>query len=465
VPLLAVPAFALTWWLGCYLVGRDPARPVLWRAAAALAAYATAMATWSLAPDGALTTVLLCLPALAWAGVLVALLPTRLPERRRIERGWLVVSALFLGMAVVLPPAGKLVALAPPAGALVLLWRFTDAVRPRSLTLPLTVAAVLYGAALSAVLLPYDLGPPVLALAAMGLDLLLLGYLVAVADAVDAGERLHPDLRRSAVAAALVTVLCGTPAALTMLAAPGEPVVGGLQFVLLGIVLSAVGLGAAVHRALDRLAFVHEERLRVDRAALLLLAEALPRRRERHRLIALDPDEFARLTRRALETYGDPGRLLRSPLVDLPAVDRRVAARGRASEQPLARAVELQAVLRDGVERLRPEGALALTEEWRLYHALHYCCVRGLRPYDRAARLDGLDRDARRVVEWFRRYVPRRNLRRWQDEGARRVAERLWRDLVGTDPRWLTRASAGTAPGRAKIPTRSAYRPEGTETG
>ena len=37
MPAIAVPAFALTWWLACYLVGRDPGRTVLWRAAGALA--------------------------------------------------------------------------------------------------------------------------------------------------------------------------------------------------------------------------------------------------------------------------------------------------------------------------------------------------------------------------------------------------------------------------------------------
>jgi hypothetical protein len=65
------------------------------------------------------------------------------------------------------------------------------------------------------------------------------------------------------------------------------------------------------------------------------------------------------------------------------------------------------------------DGLFGTTEEWRYYNALYYCCVLGLRPYDRRrVRTDGLDRDARRALDWFRRYVPRRHMRQWQREGA-----------------------------------------------
>jgi hypothetical protein len=63
---------------------------------------------------------------------------------------------------------------------------------------------------------------------------------------------------------------------------------------------------------------------------------------------------------------------------------------------------------------------------------------------------EGLDRDDRRAYDWFRRHVPRRLMRQWQREGAGLVADRLWAELVSTDPRWLTRAGALAAP-----PTRS----------
>jgi hypothetical protein len=437
---IAVPVFALTWWLACYLIGRDPSRSVLWRAALALITFAAAVAVWTVAPAGALTTVLLCVPALAWAGAAVGLLRESLPERRQIERGGLVLSAIFLVIITVLPRGGKLIALAPLIGGLVVLWRFRDAVRPRLLPAAVTAAAGLYGLGLVAVLLPVDLGAPVLVLAAMGFDLLVLGFLVAVADAVDSGERLRPDLRRSAVAGSAAALLVGGPATLTMLAAPGRPVVVVLQFLIVAVAMGAVGLTGPVRRGLDGIAFVHDERLRLDRAALLLLAETLPRRRERQALIALSRPEFVRLTERALDDFGDLGRLLRSPLIDLPTVDRRMA--GPGADRPLARAVELRAVLVESVARLKPTGLFGTTEDWRHYNALHYCCVIGLRPYGRAPRTEGLDRDSLRALEWFRLHVPQLSLQEWRSEGAALVAARLWGELVDTDPRWLSRTPA-----------------------
>jgi hypothetical protein len=448
VPAIAVPAFALTWWLAAYLVGRDPSRPVLWRAAGALASYAIAVAAWTVSPDSTTAQILLCVPALAWAGTAVGLLPDDMPERRQIDRGWLVLSAIFLVTVVALPAEGRLVSLAPLVGGLVLLWRFQDKVRPRMLPAAVTASAILYGFGLVVMLVPIDLGSPALVLAAMGLDLMVLGYLVAVADALDSGERLLPDLRRSAVSALTAALVVGGLATLTMLAAPRMRVVLILQFLLVAAVMAYAGLVGHARRGLDRIAFPHDDRLRLDRAALMLLAEALPRRRERHDLIRVSEEEFRRLTERALDNYGDLGRLLRSPLIDLPTVDRRLT--GQGAEKPLARAIELRAVLLESVSRLKPDGLFGTSEEWRHYNALYYCGVLGIRPYDRKGTTDGLDRDARRAFEWFRRYVPRRSMRQWQRDGAKLVADRLWGELVRTDPRWLTRAGALAAP-----PTRS----------
>jgi hypothetical protein len=437
VPAIAVPAFALTWWLACYLIGRDPAWPAGRRAAGALLAYAAGVAVWTVAPASTAAEVLLTAPALLWAGAAVALLPDFVPERRQIERGWLILSGAFVLITVLVPPAGRLVVLAPLIGGLSLLWRFRDQVEPRMLPVVLTAVAVLYGAALVVLLFPTDLGAPGLAIAAIGLDVLILGYLVAVAEAVDAGERLRPDLSRSLVAAVLGTLLAGGPAIFTMFDEGSSETVTILQFVLVGVVMTAIGLAGRVQRMLDRIAFWSDERLRSDRTALLLLADALPRRRERHRLIATNEADFRRFVRRALENYGDLGRLMRSPLTDLPAVDQRLT--GRATGQPPARAVELRTVLQEAVARLRPPGPFATDEQWRHYNALYFSYVLGLQPYRRRMRTDGLDRDTRRVIEWLRGYVPRHLLRRWQAEGVAMVATRLWDDMVSTDPRWLTR--------------------------
>jgi len=436
VPALAVPAFALAWWAACYLIGRDPARGALWRAAAALTAYAIGVAAWTTKPDSPLAQILLCVPALFWAGTAVALLPRTLPERRTIERGLLVLSVFFLVMVVLLPPVGRLVALVPLVGGLVLLWRFRDQVQPPTLPTALTVAAALYGVGLIALLLPVDLGLPELVVAAIGVDLTMLAFLIALANALEVGERLRPDLIRSLTAAVAATVVVGTPAVFTIMKA-GSATVTLLQFGLVGLVMTGVGLIGQLRRLLDRIAFHSDERLRQDRAALLLLAEALPRHRQRHRLIATGQPDFLRFTRQALDNYGRLGRLMRSPLTDLPAVDRRLS--GLTIEQPLARAMELRAVLQESVDRLRPAGRFATSDEWRHYNALYFGVVLGLDPYARKRSTDGLDREARLALDWMRRTVPRQTLRRWKDEGASIVARRLWDDMTHTDPSWLTR--------------------------
>ncbi|WP_203780104.1 hypothetical protein [Paractinoplanes rishiriensis] len=442
MPAIAVPAFALAWWGACYLIGRDPCRARSARAAAALAAYAIGLVAWTIAPASAPAQILFCVPALFWAGTAVALLPRTLPERRQIDVGWLVLSVVFLAVVIALPSAGRLVALAPLLGGLVLLWRFRDQVQPPVLPLALTVVAVLYAVALAVVLLPVDVGGPDLVLAAMGVDLLMLGFLVAVADALEVGERLRPHLIRAVLAAVAVTVPIGAAAVLTIVAVPDRRDVLLLQFGVVATAMTGLALAGRVRRILDTVAFRSDERLHQDRAALLLLADALPRHRQRHRLITTDRDDFLRFTRQALDNYDNLGRLMRSPLTDLPAVDRRLGA--LAAEQPLARALELRAVLAESVDRLRPAGKFDTSDEWRHYSALYFCVILGLDPYERRPRTEGLERDARLAVDWMRRNVSRPTLRRWQSEAAAIVSRRLWDELMGADPRWLTRARTPT---------------------
>jgi hypothetical protein len=342
---------------------------------------------------------------------------------------------------VALPSAGRLVVLAPLVGGLVLLWRFRDQVQPPMLPGAMSVVAVLYALGLTVLLLPIDLGEPLLVIAAIGLDLMMLAFLVAVSDSLHVGERLRADLIRGVTAAVLGTVVVGGPAVATILVA-GSTAVTLVQFGMVALVMSAVALIGQLRRCVDRIAFRGDARLRKDRAALMSQADALLRHRQRHRLIATRQDDFTRFTRQALDNYQHLGRLMRSPLTDLPAVDRRLSP--QAVEQPLARAVELRAVLADGVDRLRPAGAFATSDEWRHFNALHFCVVMGLNPYERRQRTDGLDREARRALDWMRRYVPRRKLRHWQHEAAAIVARRLWDELTNADPRWLTTRSTNS---------------------
>jgi hypothetical protein len=426
VPAIAVPAFILSCWLACYLIGRDPARATLRWTATALVSYALGVAAWTVAPGSPTAEILLCVPALCWAGAVVSLLPLTPAERRPIDRGAMLLGAAFLLMIIFLPEAGRLVVLAPLIGGLSLLWRMRAQVTPKMLTPALTVMALLFTAAL--VLLVFTVSGATAAVPALGLDLLVVGYLIAVAHANETGERLRPDLRRSLAAAIAVLVLAGIPAAATMYLVPEEHGATLLQFVVLAAGAALAGLGSQVRRALDRLALADEQALRADRSALFLNADALLRRREQRRLNTIGEPEFLRLTRRALVDFGDLNRLARSPLTDLPSVERRLAGR---EDQPRARARELRAVLRECVSGLRPAGPFSTTEEWRHYNVLQFCCVLGLNPYARRPRLDGVSREARLAVEWFKRYVPQDIAKQWQREAAMVVAEQLWTDVVG----------------------------------
>jgi hypothetical protein len=427
VPALVVPAFALSWWAACYLIGRDPRRVAPQRAAAALVAYGISVVLWTVAPDSAAAQIFVCVPALFWAGAAIGLLPDTNAERRHLDKGWLIVSGVVLIVVVLLPRDGRLVALAPLAGALVLLWRARARVRPPMLPAALAVAAVLYAVAL-AVILRRDGGYDSLVLAAIGVDLLMLGFLVSVAEALDLGERLRPDLVRAMTAGVAGSIVAGGLAALTIIAADAGTSVTILQYALVAVVMTLIGLTAPVNRGLDTVAFFHDSRLRASRSGLLQLGLALPRRRQPHRLLRTSEEDFVRFTRYALDNFRDDGRLMRSPLIELPAVDRRVS--GRTPEEPLARVTALRALLGEAVDRLRPPGQFSTGDPWHHYSALHFCNVLGVDPTGRRLRTDGLDREARQALSWMHQYVPRRVLRRWQVEGARVVATRLRDDFL-----------------------------------
>lgn len=427
MPAIVVPAFALAWWAACYLIGRDPRRRAPRRAAAALVAYGTAVVLWTVRPDSAAAQILVCVPALFWAGAAIGLLPETHPERRHLDRGWLIVSGVFLIVVAALPQTGRLVALAPLAGGMVLLWRAREHVRPPMLPAAMVVAAILYAVAL-AVILRMDIGFEGLVLAAIGVDLLMLGFLVSVAESLELGERLRPDLVRAVTGGVAGSVVAGGLVALTTIAADGDTSVTIIQYVLLAVVMTLIGLTAAVNGGLDTVAFFHDAGLRAARSGLRQLSVALPRRRQRHRLLRTGEEDFVRFTRYALDNYRDDARLLRSPLIDLPAVDRHVT--GRAAEEPLARVTALRTVLGEAVERLRPPGQFATSDVWHHYSALYFCSVLGVNPKGRRLRTDGLDREARQALSWMHQYVPREVLRRWQTEGATIVATRLRDELM-----------------------------------
>ncbi|GAB2984204.1 hypothetical protein [Saccharothrix stipae] len=381
---VSVATFGLAWWLGLYLLLRDPRKHLLQRASIGLLAYALVIVL-------PLPPMALAVPAVAWTGVVVCWLPVRYDR-------WWRYSALPLLAAAYFAPV---VVLIPLAAALVLCLRVRRAL--------LGAATILFG--LSCALLLLDVLPEPLVIASAGVDLLVFGVVVAVADAFDEGEAIRADMVRSLLTSAGLAAVFGGQVALFL--------DDRLVPLLYGTVAAAIAvqvLANPLALLVDKVAVPDVAR---ERAELRDAAEALPRR------AALDPGEFVKLTRRALSHYGDLGKLVASPLTELPVIDARLAARG-ASDQPLERAAELKSLLLESICRLKPrDGDFGTSDEWRHYNALYFYYVAGIRPYSRRTKREDLDPTARRALAWFVNQVPERTLHNWQNAGARLVAEDL----------------------------------------
>jgi hypothetical protein len=272
-------------------------------------------------------------------------------------------------------------------------------------------------------LLGFEVVPSGLLLACMAPDLAALGWVIAAFDAFDEGEVLAPDMLRSALVAAIAAVVFGGQVGIAM-ALRGESLLG----LLYGTVAAAIAvqvLATPLQAGVDRVA-LRSGRLRRARGELREVADALARKDSASRLAELDEAEFARLTRRALSHYGDLGKLVSNPLVDLPVIATRLADR-RAADAPLERATELKSVLGECIAALKPntDDEFGTSEEWRYYNALYFYYVRGIRPYSVRTKRADLDHVCRRALSWFADQVPQRTLHNWQTTAARIIAREL----------------------------------------
>jgi hypothetical protein len=460
--LLTLLSFAVAWWLGIYLIARDPRKPLLRRAGLGLLAYALALAADLLRavspeaqqePLARLHTLLVFLPALLWTGATLLLLPDEsAPDagsasphrstREPLDRVWrlalvpVTLVTLLLAAGGALPgaapgePAYPLLAalvLLPLAVCLALLLRSRRVVRPASALGLALVATLFFGLGFGLLLFPLGLVPRAWGLLGIGVDLALLGLAVAAWDAFAEGESLRRDMLRSAIGAAAAALLFGSQVGLAIAVGAGAtpPMVALLLATVAGGIATQT-LAGPLQALLDRLAFAREPGLLRARAELRASEAALPRLRLDPEIAALDEAEFARLTRRALSHYGDLARLAASPLTRLPQIEERLGERG-APDQPIERAAELQALLAESIARLKPRegGEFGTSDAWRYYNALYFPYVAGVKPYRRRGDTEDLDRTARQALAWFDSQVPQRTLHNWQNAAARLVARDL----------------------------------------
>ena len=442
---LSAVVFTLSWWLGLYLLARDPRKPVLVLAAIGLTSFASVVALDAVrvvSGSDVLSSVevyLVTVPGIAWFAVLLEMSRPSDTWRGRAGEIALVVcvaAVAFFGAAMAGNVDGPLrmghwVMFA--AVSLSSLGAMVKAVlvKPPQPVVTFVVLATLFFALGNAILIiPLGLVPSWLALASTGFDVALLGVAVAIGDAFDEGQALRADMLRSFAATAVVALLFGGQLLIGLAVSGQVTALTVLLFTSLGIAIAINVLADPLAGLLDRLAFSRSPDLRADRAALRRTEAALPLR-SANPLDGVDDDTFARLTRRALGHYGDLSKLVASPLTALPLIDERLAARG-APDQPLERANELKALLADRIARLKPRdvGDFGTTEQWRHYNSLYFPYVVGVRAYAQNATASGLDPVARQAWQWFVTEVPQRSLHNWQNAAARLIAADLRGNLI-----------------------------------
>ena len=443
---LSALVFALSWWLGLYLVARDPRKLVLVLASVGLTSFALVVALDAVrlvSGSGLLSRVeiyLVAVPGIAWFAVLLELSRPRDSWRSRAGEVALVAGVAvvaFAGAAMAGDVEGPLrlghwVMFA--AVSVSSLGAMIHAVLRRSQPRPVVgfiVVATLFFALGNAILvIPLGLVPSWLALASTGFDVALLGVAVAIGDAFDEGQALRKDMLRSFVGTMVVAVLFGGQLLIGLAVGGQNTTMAVLLFTSLAIAIAINVLADPLAGLLDRLAFSRSPDLRADRAALRSTEAALPLR-SGNPLVGMDEDTFVRVTRRALGHYGDLSKLVASPLTALPDIDERLSRRG-APDQPLERANELRALLAERIAGLKPRdgGDFGTTEQWRHYNSLYFPYVVGVRAYAQNATAAGLDPVSRQAWHWLVSEVPQRSLHNWQNAAARVIATDLRGNLA-----------------------------------
>ncbi|HUB55532.1 MAG TPA: hypothetical protein VMB04_10265, partial [Mycobacterium sp.] len=295
---LSALVFSLSWWLGLYLLARNPRKPVLALAAVGMCSFATAVALDAVrlvthsALLGHIEIYLVAVPGVAWFAVLLEL--GRPCDSERARTGELLLIGVVAALTLVGATLAGSVAGPLRLGHVVMcavisvstLGAMVAALRRRAQKIPvvgLVITATLFFALANAILIiPLGVVPSWLALASTGCDVLGLGVAVALWDAFDEGQALRADMLRSFTGTGAVVALLGGQMLigieLTRRQSTAQIALTVLLFTSLAIAASVQVLADPLAGLLDRLVFSRAPMLRADRETLRRTQSALPLR-------------------------------------------------------------------------------------------------------------------------------------------------------------------------------------------
>ena len=222
---LSALVFSLSWWLGLYLLARDPRKPVLVLAAIGLTSFAAVVALDAVRVVSGLHVLssieiyLVAVPGIAWFAVLLEL--SRPSDTWRSRAGEIALIAAvavmaFFGAAMAGNVDGPvrlghwvMFAVISLSSLGAMLRAVFGPWQPRPVVGYVVVATLFFALGNAILVIPLGLVPSWLALASTGFDVVLLGVAVAMWDAFDEGQALRSDMLRSFVATGVVVVLFG----------------------------------------------------------------------------------------------------------------------------------------------------------------------------------------------------------------------------------------------------------------
>jgi len=433
IPLIQILVYSFTLWFGLYLLARDMQKPGLRYAGLGLMSYAFALALSILLRDNIQTSAWgylpIMLPTVFWMGATIYLVPDVPvePINFHVILAMIVIIVLTFTAAVTMPEIARWVGFALPVifliGVFVRIRQAFQSDLPRPPLVVFMTATVFFALAAALILFPISWFSQEWVVLAVSMDMIFLGYAVAVLDAYDEGTGLFEDALRSLIAAALAILIFGGQVMMVMaINEDTSPSMLVLLFGLITTLLITLVFYDDIQSILDGAIFSRKQDVKAQRDTLRAASSAIARTDDSRRITQFDNKEFTRLTRRALSHYGDLNKLASSPLLQLSLLEEHIE-----DDNVLARANALKTLLRESIEQLKPddESDFAPTDEWRYYNVLYFPYIAGLKPYSSRFFRDDLAPAEAEALEWFRTYVPERTLYNWQKVAAGLVAQNL----------------------------------------